>query len=415
MASVYYDFTTFENDVAFSDEIVTVDGIIRLRKTDEATGIVFDGSGTFKEGTALLPNLVFKDVIEFVGFETEEIYNLDTDGDRLGEIKYQVSKDDGTTFLYHDGTSWVVATLPTHFNTKEEVDEFITDLTPFPERRIKFNIRITPSTDGKFSPLLVNILLHYQVRTDFIEDFKRSIKRYLDSNLSVRITDRIEMPATSVTVTLFDTSFSINTVFSVFNLTTDPGRIINLFSSLAGSTITMTGSQTAGDVIAVNYEGDAPVFLAADEDFQFTQVPAFVVEIPTIIENKELRSGDRKLDRQNSKLIVRERLQRLFNDVTVIVSCIDKRETGSIRMAQELARVLQYQKSFASEGTGADFTILDFQPLTADDRVSVGLFVKQITITVSGKVFQEDFTEKKLVKEVKVFTSNTSFEGKEEF
>ena len=417
MASKLSDFTTFENDTVLSDEMVALqpESVMRLRKTDVATGLNFDPNGTFKQGTALLPNLVAKEITELVGFETEEEFDLDIPELRkgnkvsLGTIDYQISKDNGSTYLHHDGFNWVAAGAG-DFNTRQEVDLRLTELSPLPERQIRFKVRITPSADGKHTPKLKDLVVHYEVRMEFIEDFKRSLKRHLDNNLAIRMTDRITMPSTSTSFTLSDIGFTIDTVIGVFNETSDPGLVTDLFSSLLGNTITMTASQTAGDVIVTKFEGKAPIFLSADEDFQLSEIPAIVIEVPVIVEDRGLRLGSRKLDRQVESKTVRERLQRLYQNVTVQISCLDRRETGSIRMAQELSRLFQYEKFFVSEASGQDFTVLAFQPMTADDRVSTGLFVKQVTLTVSGQLQQEEFEAGKLADAITTVFFNTELE-----
>lgn len=72
-----------------------------------------------------------------------------------GDITYRLSYDDGATFRYHDGASWVMATQPWHWNTLAEIDAFIASFA-FADttvgRRLTVRLRITPSRELTTEP-----------------------------------------------------------------------------------------------------------------------------------------------------------------------------------------------------------------------------------------------------------------------
>ncbi|MEW6556028.1 MAG: hypothetical protein AB1349_01585 [Elusimicrobiota bacterium] len=400
---MFLDKKQFEFDDV---KIAFVPPIIKLKRTDGNGRFAWDGKF---QGPAeiICPNFQAGGLTELFAFEEYCEYNG-------GNIMYQLSNDNGKKWFYWNGASWIETVLD--FNTAEEIDKNISSFPLTAERQIKLKMKLSPSTDFLNSPELKIIALHYELDYDWFEDIKRTLKHYLENNFSPKLTSAMVIPIDTALIVL-NTNFQVRDITGVYNLTADPNRLVNIFSSLEQietgkdqngepiieNRINLSSIQSANSIIEVCYRGTVPVFLSADEDFQVARLPSILVEVPSVTENLSLRNFDRKTERSQTNFIARTRQQPVWYDAQIIISCISESELESLKMVQELQRIFNIKDmKLVSEASGEELEVYDLSPFTDSDRPTIGLSVKQINFILCGRYWLGKYEEKELAQELEL-------------
>jgi len=76
-----------------------------------------------------------------------------------GSIMYQLSDNDGSTWRYFNGATWVIATLPTHYNNAATLNS---NISTFPTTNNKINVRAFLISNGSQFVRLDQIVIGYQ-------------------------------------------------------------------------------------------------------------------------------------------------------------------------------------------------------------------------------------------------------------
>lgn len=139
-----------------------------------------------------------------------------------------------------------------------------------------------------------------------------------------------------------------------------------------------------------------PVHIATDVDFQVSEIPSIVLQLPTVTEVRRLRSGDRKLDWALARRRVRERLQPVWLAADLLISCQSPRKRETLKLTDALSRLFEYERTVLSEATGEEFTVTAYGPANAQDSVGRGLYVLQVALTLTGPAWLGEAQEKRL-------------------
>jgi hypothetical protein len=248
--------------------IVPSERRVRLNTEDEGDGL---GSGyaTDVDLSVTLPvhsigQLVSWDMVQVIG-ETPKDLSLN----QVTSIKMRLW--DGASHFYW-AAGWVPATLPAHWNTIEEVNTNIGAWDADTDLGVVLNLA---TTDREYTPSVTEILLLCTVSLpDFIEDWiYDTIIAQLQDDIRP-MTDAIHVSdgTTSVTVSFGDDYIdwlaSVDSIDGVWNLTTDPKKRTNLYSSLLAGVVTLTGAPTTGDSLLVRAKYAPVVAVQTDMDFE---------------------------------------------------------------------------------------------------------------------------------------------------
>ncbi len=383
MPEKVWDMTRSDAAIPASEDVVPVGGALKLRPRDPETGR-YRPDGVLVAGETLLPGAPASGLRALYGFRTD----LEENG---GAVRFRVSTDGGDTFRWHDGSGWVAPSEAADWNTAEEVDRAIPDLSPAPGRHLALAVRLEPSADGK-SPLLRIAALYLDYEVDFWEDLARSVKRHLEERMAIRSLWRGD--ATSTAEVTVDTDLAVAEPIDAYDLTADPDRTDDLFAGLVGKTVTLARPVTG--TVEVRFVGRPPVHIAPDVDYQLSELPSVVLQMPRVTEVRKLRSGDRKLDWAMARGLVRERLQPVWLAADLVISSQSERKRETLAMSDALARILEQQRTVRSLATGEDYTVTVYGPSNAADRVSEGLAVIQTAVTLQGPAWLGEAEEKRL-------------------
>lgn len=378
-----WDMTRSDAAVPAGEEVVLAGGALRLRPRDPETGR-YRPDGVLATGEALLAGPPASGLRSLYGFRADMQQNG-------GSVLFRLSTNGGSTFLWYDGAIWTPAAGPTDWNTAEEIDGAIPELSPAPGRHLAVAVRLEPSPAGG-SPLLRRVAIYLELEVDFWEDLVRSAKRHLQEGLRIRSLWRGEAPGVSE-VTL-DTDLAVREPVEAFDLAEDPGRTRDLFAGLSEKTVSL--SEEATGLVEVRFTGLPPVHVAPDVDYQLSEIPSVVLQAPRVTEVRKLRSGDRKLDWALARGLVRERPQPVWLAADLLVSCQSERKRETLAMADALARILAPGATLLSLGTGEAYTVTQVGPSNVGDRVSEGLAVVQTAVTLEGPAWLGEAEEKRL-------------------
>jgi hypothetical protein len=383
MPEKVWDMTRSDAALLASEDLVLAGGALRLRPRDPATGR-YRPDGVLAAGETLLPGAPAAGLRSLYGFRAD----LEEQG---GRVRFRVSIDGGRTFLSHDGSRWVAATGPGDWNTAEEIDRAIPDLSPAPGRHLALAVRLEPSPDGK-SPLLRHVAVYLEHQVDFWEDLARSVKRHLEERMAIRSLWQGDV-AGAAEVAL-DTDLAVGEPVDAFDLAADPGRTDDLFAGLAGKTVRL--ARPVAGTVEVRFVGRPPVHIAPDVDYQLSELPSVVLQIPRVTEVRKLRSGDRKLDWAIARGLVRERLQPVWLAADLVISCQSEKKRETLAMSDALARILEQERTVRSLATGEEYTVTVFGPSNVADQVAEGLAVIQTAVTLQGPAWLGAAEEKRL-------------------
>jgi hypothetical protein len=390
------------HQATFSDKDVAIaDGTLKLRCKDLATD-EYNPYGLYDQAIIVLPNFAASALHSYFAFDVEDNYDEDEDENPLGTVEYQVSNDGGTVYQYWNGTAWAVA-AGTNWNTKQQIDAHIATFSVGAGRQIRFKLRISPSADLKHTPHVVGIVLCLQFVDSYVyhEDLLRSLKRYIDTNIEISRTVEQTLAAASASVLLID-KFTIYRVLTVYNLTTDPGRLTNLYSSFSGMTVTMTASQALGSNIEVTFMGRCPVYLSADADLIKSSLPAFAIEENSEIEQRALRRGGQLVEKNRSGMTARLRDAHLYLRSTLQIHCLAEYKIPTQAMSDALRKITEYTDTLYSLATGYPFAIMEVVPYRGMDRIKDGLYDAGVAMDISGIEPQLPYRTAKLVQELRL-------------
>lgn len=191
-----------------------------------------------------------------------------------GTIRWRLG--DGTSVRWWNGTAWAVATTSAHWNTLEEIADHFTTF-PITSRIVQPIVKIATTYAGS-TPCVRCVKIAY--RGDYIPE-----RDCLNNGLLVAMragvtttTDHQFKAKTGATTYDFmssdyklDAEIAVSGVEFVYNLTQDPSRTTNLFSSYTAGVLTLTVAPHALDVIEVRFIVTPLFAITTDEDYDDVQ------------------------------------------------------------------------------------------------------------------------------------------------
>lgn len=379
-----FNFIDHLDEYVYDDHYVycSISGC-RLRRHD--ANLDYSPSGYFEESTIDLPNIHGSAIREFTGMYVEAYIPTDT------SIGYQASTDDGTTWNWFNGSTWQVAG-PTDWSTITQIDAGIATLGG---RQLRVRINLVPNDDQTSTPEIARVHIFYEAVWGFFEDLKRSLKRLIDETIVVHLTWAAAPSSVTSSIPLA-TSWSVIDVGEVYDITADPDRLTNIFSSFTPGdpgTIAFTAAVPGGHTVEVHFRGRCEVFLAADENLQISVVPAVVVVIPRAREDRYASKNLFDYEPLVSKVVVRRRERVVPISSTVMLYAIGATEVDSLATQDALAEIFEPEPAFRSQAVGEDFFCLTYDPLIDNDIVSTGLHVKATQLLVLGNKDLRSYTD----------------------
>jgi len=357
----------------------------------------FTPYGVCTEAEIIFPEFVAEALTEWTGMEID--WNLQGDS----EVSMQISVDQGATWLWYDGANWAAVVNPSDWTDKDDCDEGIASLWSYqPTRRLLLKFRLTPSSDGG-TPYLNRVAVHHELKYSFYEDISRSIKRYLDTNLIVDVKWASNNISTDVSNNfLFSPQFqTVVGVDEVYNVTSDPNRLINLFSSYNPSTkeITLTGA-VVDNSIEVRYRAKTLVSLAGDENLVTSELPAVLVQVPSG-DTPFLEPAYDSLEYLKSKGVYRARAHPIDEYIEIYLDCMSAIAIDAYAINSKLAQLLEPPDvEIPSLATGGSITVMKVVPLENRDKIGRAFHVKTMTVTIESERIFFAYRDRPVLQEI---------------
>jgi hypothetical protein len=361
----------------------------------------YDVAGRYYEVEVVSPNWIGEGITELYALQV--FWDVDPviegqDPSQLANLGLQVSNDNGVTWLVWQDSmlQWVPAVGPLlgYFNDLATVDARIPLLPWGNPRQVRFKIKMIPGVGGLQRPIVRGLALFNKHNMDISEDCARSVKRYLDQVLKVPMYYMAELASPSTTIAIekdIGLDVTVQEPIKVFNLTNDPARNINLFSSLGGPEgrmVTMLGSQVGQ--VEVQFVGVPDVFIGSEEFFQVSKMPSVVVFTPRIEPYDATRSWFPELEKSNARLVGRYQYQRLYYKITMPIRVQSSLNREARQMTDAVARILDVGMEFVSVANGELYCVWSQDNYLREDRVAQGIWVGTVSLLVVGKQWLPD-------------------------
>ena len=383
------------NELNFDPEILAEDhGVLLLRRVDAsgeydrsqplpATGGVCSTETIFmraldiEEGWRLVVPLVYQ--------------TLGSNREYLGTTYFQIW--DGTDWYFYDETTstWeVVVDLNTDWGTTQNSMVYFANYPGIHSRIIRVRCKVVPDVMGHAAPRLHGIVLIWACNHLFNaeEDVLRSLSEMCQS-IVIPVTSRTQLLSATNQFPL-DPRFTVlaSGTWRVYNLSQDPGKTTNLFSSWSDPDVVMTAVQPVDSNIEVQYEGYAPIYLSADDEDYFSTNPSIVIfkdENSRIAREWSQAPHRVLLPEPGLKTFRREHLAETL-EVPIRITCQSDRHEEVLRMGEAIARHIQIHQRTPSWSWGAQ---LPFKLYTDSLRqtidISSGLYIYSLPLQVHNK------------------------------
>lgn len=203
----------------------------------------------------------------------------------------QVRISDGTDHYYWDGGDWSIAGAG-DWNSEADFNANIETFSVLPDRQFAIVVNLQ-TTDQYESPSVSEIRVLMEIRIDYLEDLIfRSLVPLLKANIQpVANFPLPAMLADTSTIDLndyeMDTNFTVIDIEAVFNHSTDPEFLTDIFDSYDSGTkiITLTTPVLADEIPFILFRYTPEVVYTTHQDyFEVAKIPCLTLqrlEVPT--------------------------------------------------------------------------------------------------------------------------------------
>jgi hypothetical protein len=214
--------------------------------------------------------------------------------------------NDGVDDYAWSGTAWVKDS--TNWNTEAVISAHI---STFLVGKLRVRVRLFTS-DASTTPIVYDIQVGYRAQIVFLDQWiHRTLVAKLRDNIRPVAALPIPMGVTALTVNLsdykLDTPFDIDSIDSVYNHTTDPDHLTDLYASYDSITriITLSSNIHAGEVAWINFLYEPEVAAVTSVDYhELAKLPALTIENLRVIRKMQGGSATAVIDKATGNAIV---------------------------------------------------------------------------------------------------------------
>ena len=371
-------------DIEFEDSNgIAINGIIRLKRQN-ASGYWSPTASFPSETIFKLSNFSANAIKELFGFVPGQLEND-------GTIGYQLSSDNGTTWYRWDGAVWVD---DGDFSTALEIDEGLPDFELDPaDKQIKVRIKLEPDSTLEKTPAITSVNLYHELDYNYIEDFLRSIKRYIEDDLYILDYQSFNLECSTDTIIL-NLPFSPENDYikliepiEVYNLDNDPGKTTNLYDRIEDKQIMLTSPQTG--LIEIKFYYQPPVFITADEFLNSSTNPAIVIFLEEVFQDRLVQANNHVVEVSPSRKLARIRENPVVERFILTIICQDYSKRRVLSISEGIDRLFERSYSIISEANGRDFIVIEFPEKVFIDDTENNLKSIEMLTELSGRRWLE--------------------------
>lgn len=357
--------TLFSED----EKTVVMEDHIKLRSLDSGNNYAPIPFGKFFAGNLEIAKWSPRELKSLFSFEVGCTLN---DGD----ILFQISLNDGVSYLRWDGLSWVVAT--TVFNSVTETNAGIPFL-PIQDS-LKIKVRLEPNANSKKTPKLYFI----RIGCDFSEfamsdDIFKSLKKRLES---CRYLCHHRAALNNANSLLVPDKYKVlddSEVF-VFDVENDPNFRDNLLSSFSGQSVILSTSVTS--LVEVRFTSFPTVHISTDV-IKESLLPGVTLQFLDVKQEQAFsRSPDYELD-ENNDIFRKAEIEKRYR-VTMELKVFDHIKRKAIGISDAIRRFFEKNRVLKSIAMDRNFEVIISTALESqEDRPVDNLLCNRYEIQVS--------------------------------
>lgn len=333
-------------------------------------------------------------------------------------IGWQFSVDGGTSWLWWDGDSW--SATEASYNTIEDVQANIGTLIPSASAGVTLSVRARLSSDEtrRVGPVLKACAFVGEVDQRIVADASESLRAYLCANLVAKTKLVQRLGETGTTFTL-DTPFNVAGVSRVVNRTTDPAGAVNLFDSVAGKVVTLSGEQEAPAVLeswlsvtippATSQPNAGPNIRVgnSEDDIFKASVPALGILIAAAERDATISGGSGPTEINRGTLRARVRrasdVKRVTANLYAMTAGPNAERDGEALGAALTALLGRPGAWFPSLYTSQAMKVVGFTGYSSADQVGDGLYAKRADVVFMAREYDGDYTETSVFQRVNLY------------
>lgn len=311
-------------------------------------------------------------------------------------VALQISVDGGATFqTYNNG--WIAANADGAYTSLPEFNErcdlFQPGTTLLNPRSLAFRIQLTSYTHTDkltYNPVLTRLVTFVEWDSNPYLDLFGTIKELIEEDFRIPVLRRHAVTAANVAANTIplQTNYIPDAAqaFSIFNLTQDPNKNINIFQAFdaASSTLSLVAASGVAetDVLEISYGASSPVFVVRPDEMAITtNIPSVVV----VVEQASMVGGrhagrTKDFKRGTTTNLVRLRNVPVYRACNVRVEVYARSAREAITGIQSLERVLG--QGFQSIATGETFSLNIINPSVMVDFGDQSYYSGNVEFTV---------------------------------
>lgn len=328
------------------------------------TGVRLDPKGNYVELVApfsTAPDLYVKTwvtnpkcVKQWVGFEcegaTHTVNNVVVDA-----LQFRLS--DGTTELFWDGAAWSAAGA-SDWNTEEDI---ATNISTFPVTSQSLGVIINLSTtNASYSPRVYAVKVLYESDIETLEDLIfRSLIPELRSSLQPIAEVVAKSDGTDKVVLTLESTYDITGIDSVYNLTNDQNKLVDLFGSYnpTTKTITLSAAQTLGDTLLIRFVYSVEVGVTTSRDYtELAKVPALVIEDYKSVRTTRIGEHESVINKATGDGWQMQEGAQYDLDLPLLI--VAAKEKDATRIGEEVRRFFGEHTIYRLRGTDEDVGLI---------------------------------------------------------
>jgi hypothetical protein len=295
----------------------------------------------------------------WTGFFSEHKHAKDSLGQPITIVRFRVG--DGAQELYWNGSAWAVATS-SNWNTEQEVADNIATFPVPVTKSIQIIINLR-TQDEDFTPLVDNVRLLYESDLEELEDYIwRSLVPHLRLQIRPIGEHHIQLPAAANVIGLSDfpieTPYNIVGIDAVYDLTNDPGKLVDLAQAydVANKVITLSTIVAADSLVLVRFLYEPEIAVNTDQEYiEVSKVPQIILE--------EIKQDDSTQEAVGPDYVINKatgtgkKSQPTQNDISIVASWITDKDKDHARLADALKHYFASNTVLRSVGQDEEFRL----------------------------------------------------------
>lgn len=382
-----------------------------LRRYDPATG-KYDPTGRMFGAGAVIrtSDIPLAGVKELFAFNVAAGFDTDAAGNQLGSLLYRMSADNGDTWLYWDGSAWSTASTGEHFSSLAQMQANIGTF-PLPSAsavQFRLEVKIIPDAARIFTPRLSDVEIGAEIHDRPFEDAVASVVTHLYGITSkLIVSNYLQETTSSVVFKGVWTRFDVQQVTRAYDLTDDPYRRVNLYSSYSPETGTVTLSQQVpmNHELEIEYTGKCPVSPLAEEELYEATLPHIgVVPLKTVLLGQLGNTVEIVTNR--TKNLARVRIPSEVFEQRFRLYCVAARNEEALQISEAATRYLEMNVCRYLP-TGEPMSLCDLDHPSNLDLEPRGMYSKQVEFSVHFRRYSPEYVQTSLVQSVTAAVTDT--------